>query len=286
MCILDILGEIFFDSSTDCLRWAFVTDLEHESPNANTSTPTSADSVDKVIMYTTSRHQESTMKTTKLIRSIAVAGTAAAALSLSACDMHVSFGDPAQDQTEAQERDGSDASSDEDRAGETRSDEVETNDAVTEDAPDTSSGQGTASNDGTSSGYGSSSSDSGTSTSDAASASSDATSASGTSTSAGEGSSSSSGEDAGSGDPGFEIDEHGNGEIPAAMLEDDIRDAYSKQGTTVEEVECLNDLMIISKQGSASCNVTAYGEKRYGTVKVTSVTGSNVHYKLDFPSFS
>ena len=70
------------------------------------------------------------------------------------------------------------------------------------------------------------------------------------------------------------------------MLEEDIRDAYAKQGTTVDEVECLNDLMIISEQGSASCNVTAYGEKRYGTVKVTSVTGANVRYKLDFPSFS
>ncbi|MDN5806827.1 MAG: hypothetical protein L0I80_00910 [Brevibacterium sp.] len=196
------------------------------------------------------------MKTTKIIRSITVAGAFAAALSLSACDMNISFGPPDQDQTEAQE--GEDGSA------------------------DSSSSQG--SNDGTSSGYGTSSSDSGSSTSTGSSSSSDASS--GTSTSAGQGSSSSNGENTGAGEPGFEIDEHGNGEIPAAMLEEDIRDAYSKQGTTVDEVECLNDLMIISEQGSASCNVTAYGEKRYGTVKVTSVTGANVHYKLDFPSFN
>ncbi|MDN5587861.1 MAG: hypothetical protein L0G69_15000 [Brevibacterium sp.] len=201
------------------------------------------------------------MKTTKILRSITVAGAFAAALSLSACDMNISFGPPDQDQTEAQE--GEDGSAD--------PDDSQTDQTRTEQAPDSSSSQG--SNDGTSSGYGTSSS-------------SDASSSSGTSTSAGQGSSSSSGENAGAGKPGFEIDEHGNGEIPAAMLEEDIRDAYSKQGTTVDEVECLNDLMIISEQGSASCNVTAYGEKRYGTVKVTSVTGANVRYKLDFPSFN
>lgn len=201
------------------------------------------------------------MKTTKILRSITVAGAFAAALSLSACDMNISFGPPDQDQTEAQEGEDGSADPDDSQTDQTRTDE----------APDSSSSQG--SNDGTSSGYGTSSS-------------SDASSSSGTSTSAGQGSSSSSGENAGAGKPGFEIDEHGNGEIPAAMLEEDIRDAYSKQGTTVDEVECLNDLMIISEQGSASCNVTAYGEKRYGTVKVTSVTGANVRYKLDFPSFN
>lgn len=192
------------------------------------------------------------MKTTKLIRSITVAGALAAALSLSACDMHVSFGDPNQAQ-------GEDAA----QPAEEQPDEAETNEPIAEDSPDTSSSQGTSTSDG----YG-------TSTSDASS------------TSVGEGSSSSNGENAGTRHPGFEIDEHGNGKIPASLLEDDIRDAYSKQGTTIDEVECLNDLTIISKHGSASCNVTAYGEKRYGTVKVTSVTGSNVRYSLDFPSFN
>lgn len=171
------------------------------------------------------------MKTTKFIRSIAVAGAFAAALSLSACDMQVSFGDPKLDPGETQEGEGVSATPD----------EAQTEDPVTEEAPDTSSG---------------------------------------------EDSSSSRGENAGTSDPGFDIDENGNGTIPASLLEKDIERAYSKQGTTVDKVECRNDLMIISKRGSASCNVTAYGETRYGTVKVTSVSGSNVGYSLDFPSFS
>lgn len=209
------------------------------------------------------------MKTTKIIRSITVAGALAAALSLSACDMNISFGDPKQDQTETQEADEVSANPDEQEG-------AETNDPVTEETPDSSSSQGSSSSDG----YGTSTSDSDSSTS------SSNASSSGTSTSAGEGSSSSSGEHAGADDPGFEIDENGNGTIPASLLEKDIKKAYSKQGTTVDEVECLNDLMIISKKGSASCNVTAYGEKRYGTVKVTSVSGNYVEYSLDFPSFN
>lgn len=204
------------------------------------------------------------MKTTKIFRSITVAGAVAAALSLSACDMNISFGDPNQNQTETQEGQEVAASPDEQEAAETKA-------PVTEDSPDSSSSQGSSS----SGGYGTTSSESDSSSS-----------ASGTSTSAGEGSSSSSGEHASADDPGLEIDEHGNGTIPASLLEKDIKKAYSKQGTTIDEVECLNDLMIISKKGSASCNVTAYGEKRYGTVKVTSVSGNYVGYSLDFPSFN
>ena len=220
------------------------------------------------------------MKTTKIIRSITVAGAVAAALSLSACDMNISFGTPEQEQTQGQEGSETSANPAEQQEAATPAqeapEETESNTA-TGDSPDSSSSQGSSSGGG----YGTSSSDSDSSaTSDAASSSS------GTSTSAGEGSSSSGGEHASADDPGFEIDEQGNGTIPAALLEKDIEKAYSKQGTTVDEVECLNDLMVISKRGSASCNVTAYGEKRYGTVRVTSVSGSYVGYKLDFPSFN
>ncbi|GAA1926675.1 hypothetical protein GCM10009689_01740 [Brevibacterium antiquum] len=201
------------------------------------------------------------MKTTKIIRTITVAGAVAAALSLSACDMNISFGTPEQEQTQGQEPDETSANPDEQQEVATPAEEApeesESNDAAAGDSPDSSSSQGSSSSDGYS-----------------------------TSTSAGEGSSSSSGEHASVDDPGFDIDEHGNGTIPASLLEKDIEKAYSKQGTTVDEVECLNDLMVISKQGSASCNVTAYGEKRYGTVKVTSVSGNYVGYTLDFPSFN
>lgn len=177
------------------------------------------------------------MTTTKLIRSITVAAVLAATLSLSACDMNISFGTPNQDQTESPEPDEVAANPEEAQHPE----ESQTNAPVTEESPAISSSAGDD--------YGAGS------------------------------------EDAGGTDPGFDIDEDGNGVIPASILEDDIEVAYSKQGTTVDEVECLNDLRIVMKRGSASCNVTAYGEKRYGTVKVTSVTGSNVGYQLDFPSF-
>ena len=201
------------------------------------------------------------MKTTKIIRTITVAGAVAAALSLSACGMNISFGTPEQEQTQGQEGDETSANPDEQQEAATPAEESpeesESNDAAAGGSPGSSSSQGSSSSDGYS-----------------------------TSTSAGEGSSSSSGEHASADDPGFDIDEHGNGTIPASLLEKDIEKAYSKQGTTVDEVECLNDLMVISKQGSASCNVTAYGEKRYGTVKVTSVSGNYVGYKLDFPSFN
>lgn len=248
MRILDIFGEFSSqDRRIPFPRWADVSDLEQRSPNANTYAHTSAHSLGRVVMYTIPRHQESTVKTTKLIRTITVAGALAAALSLSACDMNISFGDPDQDQVESHEPDEVAANPEEaQHPEEDQPTEAQTNDPITEEDPATSSSQGT---------------------------------------SASNGSSSSTGENAGGSDPGFEIDEDGNGVIPSSMLEDDIRDAYSKQGTTVDEVECLNDLTIVMKRGSAACNVTAYGEKRYGTVKVTSVTGSNVGYKLDFPSF-
>lgn len=204
------------------------------------------------------------MKTTKIIRSLTIAGVFAAALSLSACDMNISFDPPDQDQNEAQTQAESPEPEGAANPEEVQTGEAETNDPATEDSPASSASQDSSS----SGGYDASSS------------------SSGTSTSAGEGSSSSNGEHAGANDPGFDIDENGNGTIPASLLEKDIEKAYSKQGTTIDEVECLNDLMIISKKGSASCNVTAYGEKRYGTVKVTSVSGSYVGYSLDFPSFN
>lgn len=209
------------------------------------------------------------MKTTKIIRSITIAGAFAAALSLSACDMSISFGPPDQEQTQESEEVAANPE-------ESETDEPESDDAATEDSPDSSSSQSSSSSD-----------DNATSSSDSDSTtgSDSSSSSSGTSTSAGGGSSSSGGEHAGADDPGFEIDENGNGTIPASLLEKDIKKAYAKQGTTVDEVECLNDLMIISQKGSASCNVTAYGEKRYGTVKVTSVSGNYVGYSLDFPSF-
>lgn len=80
------------------------------------------------------------------------------------------------------------------------------------------------------------------------------------------------------------MDDDGNGVIPAEYLEKDIKKAYSKQGTTVDDVDCSYDLRITLKRGSTSCSVTAHGEKRYGTVSVTSVSGNYVGYKLDFPN--
>ncbi|MDN5772425.1 MAG: hypothetical protein L0H43_01375, partial [Brevibacterium aurantiacum] len=118
--------------------------------------------------------------------------------------------------------------------------------------------------------------------------SSSASSASGSSTS--NGSSSSSGTtDNGYqgpriGEDGVELDADGNGKIPADVLEADIKNAYAKQGTTVDTVDCYSDLRIFSHSGSQNCTVTAAGKNHYGTVKITSASQSGIGYSLEFPN--
>ena len=164
------------------------------------------------------------MKTTALLKTITVAGAVAATLTLSACDMHISFGQegPGQEQSQGE-------------------------DAETSASPNTSSN-------------------------------SSGSSASSTTENDGD-------QGPRIGEQGVELDADGKGKIPADVLEEDIANAYAKQGTTVDTVDCFSDLRIYSHRGSQNCTVTALGKKHYGTVKITSASQSGISYSLEFPHF-
>lgn len=196
------------------------------------------------------------MKTQTLLKTITVAGALAATLSLSACDMHISFGPEGQ----GQEQQGQPAQSED-----AQNPETDTTQAAEEPTSESHS--------------------SSTSTSDSAA---DGSTSNGTSSS---GSSSSGGSAAGEdyqgpriGEEGVELDLDGNGRIPADVLEKDIKHAYAEQGTTVDTVDCYADLRITARRGSQNCTVTAAGKNHYGTVKITSASQSGIGYSLEFPN--
>jgi hypothetical protein len=220
------------------------------------------------------------MKAQTLLKTITVAGAVAATLTLSACDMNITFGPEGQGQEQGQ--DGQQAQQTEDT--ETTAEEPASDSGSTSDSA--GSGSSGTSDSGTT--------DNGTTGSGGSTDSSSASSASGSSTSNGSsstGSSSSSGTTGDSGyqgprigEDGVELDADGNGKIPAAVLEADIKNAYAKQGTTVDTVDCYSDLRIFSHSGSQNCTVTAAGKNHYGTVKITSASQSGIGYSLEFPN--
>ncbi len=221
------------------------------------------------------------MKAQTLLKTITVAGALAATLTLSACDMNITFGPEGQGQEQGQEQDGQQAQQTEDT--ETTAEEPASDSGSTSD----SAGSGSTGSDSTGT------TDSGTTGSGGSTDSSSASSASDSSTSNGSssnGSSSSSGTtDNGYqgpriGEDGVELDADGNGKIPADVLEADIKNAYAKQGTTVDNVDCYSDLRIFSRTGSQNCTVTAAGKNHYGTVKITSASQSGIGYSLEFPN--
>lgn len=177
------------------------------------------------------------MRTLRTAKTLSVLGGLAAALSLSACGMTVSFDEPAPEETAAEEAPEETAAPSEDGAADGTTDRS----APAADQPTTESEAG----DGSGTGAGT--------------------------------------EDAGgSGGAGFSLDEDGTGVIPADILEEDIREAYANQGTTIEAVECSNDMHVWNETGSSSCTVTAGGEEHYGVAKVVSVSGQQVEYELEF----
>ncbi len=223
------------------------------------------------------------MKTQTLLKTITVAGALAATLTLSACDMHISFGQEGQ----GQEQDGQRAqgqqteNSSETTVGDQTTDTGSTSDSATDGAGST----GTT-NNGTADNGSGGSSDSSSSSSASDSSTSSRSSSNG---SASTGSSSSSDTTDGYqgpriGEEGVELDADGNGKIPADVLEKDIEHAYAKQGTTVDTVDCYSDLRIYSHSGSQSYTVTAAGKNHYGTVKITSASQSGIGYSLEFPN--
>jgi hypothetical protein len=179
------------------------------------------------------------MKTNILLKTITVAG--AATLTLSACDMHISFGQEGQEQSQGQ-------SQEQDQQG--QDSETSANPDETSANPD-EAGQNP-------------------NEADSASTSNSTTENDGY-------------QGPRIGEDGVELDADGYGKIPADVLEKDIKNAYAKQGTTVDTVDCYADLRILAHRGSQSCTVTAAGKKNYGTVKITSATQSGISYSLEFP---
>ncbi|AMT93176.1 hypothetical protein A2T55_04760 [Brevibacterium linens] len=230
------------------------------------------------------------MKAQTLLKTITVAGALAATLTLSACDMNITFGPEGQGQEQGQDGQQEQQTEDtETTAEEPASDSGYTSDSAGSGSTGTSD-NGTSDNGTTGSGgstdSSSASSASGSSTSNGSS--STGSSSSSDSTSSGSSSSSSTTDNGYQGprigEDGVELDADGNGKIPADVLEADIKNAYAKQGTTVDTVDCYSDLRIFSHSGSQNCTVTAAGKNHYGTVKITSASQSGIGYSLEFPN--
>lgn len=232
------------------------------------------------------------MKAPTLLKTITVAGALAATLTLSACDMNITFGPEGQGQEQGQEQDGQQAQQTGDTettAEEPASDSGSTSDSAGSGSSGTSD-SGTTDNGTTGSGGSTDSSSASSASGSSTSNGSSSTGSSSSSDSTSSGSSSSSGTtDNGYqgpriGEDGVELDADGNGKIPADVLEADIKNAYAKQGTTVDTVDCYSDLRIFSHSGSQNCTVTAAGKNHYGTVKITSASQSGIGYSLEFPN--
>ncbi|AOP52602.1 hypothetical protein [Brevibacterium aurantiacum] len=232
------------------------------------------------------------MKAQTLLKTITVAGALAATLTLSACDMNITFGPEGQGQEQGQEQDGQQAQQTEDTettAEEPASDSGSTSDSAGSGSSGTSD-SGTTDNGTTGSGGSTDSSSASSASGSSTSNGSSSTGSSSSSDSTSSGSSSSSGTtDNGYqgpriGEDGVELDADGNGKIPADVLEANIKNAYAKQGTTVDTVDCYSDLRIFSHSGSQNCTVTAAGKNHYGTVKITSASQSGIGYSLEFPN--
>ena len=230
------------------------------------------------------------MKAQTLLKTITVAGALAATLTLSACDMNITFGPEGQGQEQGQ--DGQQEQQTEDTetiAEEPASDSGSTSDSAGSGSTGTSD-NGTSDNGTTGSGGSTDSSSASSASGSSTSNGSSSTGSSSSSDSTSSGSSSSSGTtDNGYqgpriGEDGVELDADGNGKIPADVLEADIKNAYAKQGTTVDTVDCYSDLRIFSHSGSQNCTVTAAGKNHYGTVKITSASQSGIGYSLEFPN--
>lgn len=230
------------------------------------------------------------MKAQTLLKTITVAGALAATLTLSACDMNITFGPEGQGQEQGQEQDGQQAQQTEDT--ETTVEEPASDSGSTSDSGSAGSGStGTTDNGTTDNGTTGSGGSTDSSSASSASDSSASNGSASTGSSSSNGSSSSSGTTGDSGyqgprigEDGVELDADGNGKIPADVLEADIKNAYAKQGTTVDTVDCYSDLRIFSHSGSQNCTVTAAGKNHYGTVKITSASQSGIGYSLEFPN--
>lgn len=86
------------------------------------------------------------------------------------------------------------------------------------------------------------------------------------------------------GDDSIEVDEDGNGVVPAAALEADIEDLFvNKYGIDVTDVECRDDLKVIAEHGSQNCDIHTEKRTYFGTIGIRGFEGDMVKYELYFP---
>lgn len=222
------------------------------------------------------------MKAQTLLKTITVAGAVAATLTLSACDMNITFGPEDQGQEQGQEQDGQQEQPTEET--ETTAEEPASDSGSSSDSAGSGSSGTTGSGGSTDSSSASSASDSSTSTGSSSSGSSSSSDSTSSGSSSSSGTTDNGYQGPRIGEDGVELDADGNGKIPADVLEADIKNAYAKQGTTVDTVDCYSDLRIFSHSGSQNCTVTAAGKNHYGTVKITSASQSGIGYSLEFPN--
>ncbi|GAA4511377.1 hypothetical protein [Brevibacterium yomogidense] len=86
------------------------------------------------------------------------------------------------------------------------------------------------------------------------------------------------------GDDSIEVDEDGNGVVPAAALEADIEDLFvNKYGIDVTEVECRDDMKVMAEHGSQNCDIHTEKRTYFGTIGIRGFEGDMVKYELYFP---
>lgn len=89
------------------------------------------------------------------------------------------------------------------------------------------------------------------------------------------------------GDERIELDEEGDGVMPAEALEYDIDDLLSnKYDMDVDDVEC-QDLTIYGEAGSTTCDVHTPDRTYYGVAAITDIDDEGlIHYELSFPGLN
>ena len=92
-------------------------------------------------------------------------------------------------------------------------------------------------------------------------------------------------------DDAMDVDDEGNGIVPARSIEADLIDLFeNKLEMKVEKAECANDMELSEWYGFETCDVTVEDDERttgektyYGTVKIVDHKDSMIKYELMFP---
>ena len=85
-------------------------------------------------------------------------------------------------------------------------------------------------------------------------------------------------------DEAMDIDEDGNGTIPAASLEADLVDLFAnKFDMSVKEAKCAEDMSVTDWYGFETCDVVDEEMTYFGTVELIDHKDGMVRYEVMFP---